>query len=272
MRTLYVSDLDGTLLNSDVRLSNYTVNTINSLVKKGMLFTYATARSLVSASVVTQGLTTEIPVIAYNGAFIFDSSNGKIIASEWFNREEIEYVQNIVSDFNVSPLVYTFIDNIEKVLYVDTKVNEGVARYLNSRKGDRRMQPLGADDGLYQGNVFYFTFIGDKEELEPLYNIFRSDKRYRCTFQQDIYNDEYWFEIMPVNATKANAIEKLKKLWDCDRVVSFGDAVNDIPMFERSDECYAVDNAVDELKRIATGIIGGNNEDGVARWLLRNLL
>lgn len=43
-----------------------------------MLFTYATARSLVSASVVTKGLSMDIPVIAYNGAFIFEPSSGDI--------------------------------------------------------------------------------------------------------------------------------------------------------------------------------------------------
>lgn len=38
-------------------------------------------------------------------------------------------------------------------------------------------------------------------------------------------------------------------------------------MFEIADECYAVENAVDELKEIATAVIGNNNEDGVAHWL-----
>ena len=65
-------------------------------------------------------------------------------------------------------------------------------------------------------------------------------------------------------------VEKLKEIWECDRIVSFGDAVNDIPMFEMSDECYAVENAVAELKAVATGIIGRNDQDGVARWLLEH--
>jgi hypothetical protein len=73
---------------------------------------------------------------------------------------------------------------------------------------------------------------------------------------------------MPAKASKANAIRKMKEMWGCSRVISFGDAVNDIPMFEISDECYAVQNAVDELKAIATGVIGSNEEDGVARWLM----
>ena len=40
-------------------------------------------------------------------------------------------------------------------------------------------------------------------------------------------------------------------------------------MFEMADECYAVENAAEELKAIATGVIGKNDEDAVARWLLQ---
>ena len=47
----------------------------------------------------------------------------------------------------------------------------------------------------------------------------------------------------------------------------FGDGTNDIDMFQMADECYAVENAADELKKIATGIIGKNDDDAVARWL-----
>ena len=54
MKTLYVTDLDGTLLNSKDYISNYSINIINNLVEQGMIFTYATARSLVSASVVAE--------------------------------------------------------------------------------------------------------------------------------------------------------------------------------------------------------------------------
>ncbi|MBO4292586.1 MAG: HAD hydrolase family protein, partial [Lachnospiraceae bacterium] len=119
--------------------------------------------------------------------------------------------------------------------------------------------------------MFYYTCIGEKEELQPVYDIFSKNERYRCTMQQELYRPEYWCEIMPAKATKANAIRKLKGMWGCDRVISFGDAVNDIPMFEISDECYAVENAVDELKAVATGIIESNEDDGVAKWLMNQM-
>ena len=38
-------------------------------------------------------------------------------------------------------------------------------------------------------------------------------------------------------------------------------------MFRISDECYAVENAVEELKKMATAVIESNNNDGVAKWL-----
>ena len=72
---------------------------------------------------------------------------------------------------------------------------------------------------------------------------------------------------MPRKATKANAILILKELLGCDKIVSFGDAINDIPMFQISNECYAVENAVDKLKQMATKVIESNNNDGVAKWL-----
>lgn len=267
MRTLYVTDLDGTLLNRNERINQCSLDIINDLVEKGMLFTYATARSLVSASVVARGLATNIPVIAYNGAFILNPATKEILASSYFNKEETDKIQQVLKEQHISPLVYSYIDGVEKVSHVAGCENEGIRRYLDKRKGDPRFRPLPDSKGLYDGDMFYFTCIGEREDLLPVYEIFSKDDRYTCTLQQEIYRPEYWCEILPKKATKANAIQTLKELWHCDRVVSFGDAINDIPMFRISDECYAVSNAVDALKELATGIIESNDEDGVAKWL-----
>lgn len=269
-RTLYVTDLDGTLLNTCNRIDSESLRIINDLVDQGLLFTYATARSLTSAGVVAQGLTTKIPVIAYNGAFIIDPSTGKLLTSSFFTKEECDKVKEVLARFDVSPLVYAYIDGIEKVSRVTSRENEGIRYYLDMRKGDRRFRPLETVEGLYDGSMFYYTCIGEREELLPIYEIFSRDDRYTCSLHQELYRPEYWCEILPKKATKAEAIRKLKELWDCDYVVSFGDAENDIPMFQISDECYAVSNAVDALKELATGIIGSNDEGGVAGWLKEN--
>ena len=270
-KTLYVTDLDGTLLNTKDTINPFSIRTINELVEKGMLFTYATARSLVSASVVTKGLSTEIPVIAYNGAFIIQPSTGEILSKVDFTKEERDKVIETLSKYNISPMVYAYVEGVEKVSWIPENENDGVRRYLSKRIGDKRFRAVHDKDSLYEGEMFYFTCIGEKDELQPVYDIFVRDARYRCTLQQELYTPDYWCEIMPAAASKRNAIRKLKEMWNCTRVISFGDAVNDLPMFEASDECYAVANAVDELKAVATGIIESNVDDGVAKWLLEHV-
>lgn len=91
--------------------------------------------------------------------------------------------------------------------------------------------------------------------------------KYHCIFQKDIYSGEQWLEIVPKSVSKANAILQLKEYLGIDYIIAFGDGKNDIDMFEIADEAYAVENAVEELKAIATGVIGSNDSDGVAKWL-----
>ena len=272
-KTLYVTDLDGTLLNRQDRINPKSIEIINALVGKGMLFTYATARSLVSASVVTEGLSTDFPVIIYNGVFIKHPSTGEILSEKSFTTEERQTVKDVLEEYDISPLVYSYVDEVERVSWIVSRENDGIRRYIHNRKKtDPRFRPILSKEELYQGETFYYTCIGEQEELQPVYDIVSKDVRFRCTLQQELYRPEYWFEIMPAKATKAEAVRQLKKLWNCDRVVSFGDAINDIPMFEISDECYAVENAVDELKVIATGIIDSNENDGVAKWLMEHVV
>ena len=266
-RTLYVTDLDGTLLNRNDRINPKSIGIINDLIEKGMLFTYATARSLASSAKVTEGLSANFPVITYNGAYIFRADTGEILLQKGFTEEETNDALTALDKYCINPLVYSFIEGAEKVSWMAGTENEGIKRYMSLRKGDKRLRPVASREELYKGDIFYFTCIGERQELQPAYEFFSKDDRYRCTIQQELYRPEFFFEIMPVEATKANAIMELKKILGCDKVVSFGDAINDIPMFEISDEAYAVENAVEELKAMATGIIDSNENDGVAKWL-----
>lgn len=274
METLYVTDLDGTLLNQEEQVEDYSIEIIHKCIAQGIKFTFATARSLVSAKAVTSGLNLDVPVTVYNGAFVMNAATGAILYSQTFTSEEQKYISELLISQNINPIVYSFIEGIEKVSWCTTKENEGMKRYFSLRKGDRRLNPLRGDEEerLYAGDVFYYTCIGEKEELQPIYDCLKDNEHYNCILQQELYREEYWCEIMPKKATKAQAILKLKELWKCERIVSFGDAVNDIPMFAISDECYAVENAVEELKSMATAVIQSNQAQGVARWLAEHVL
>lgn len=271
LKTMVVTDLDGTLLNSDVQLSEFTVNAINSLVQRGVNFSYATARSLNSAILLTKCLKLNFPVITYNGACIKNPLTGDIIEIQGFDGKQIEYIKNTLTYFGINPLVYTFLDGEERVLWLRGFESEGMQYYLDSRKGDERMLPTDHFDDLFCGEIFYITCIEDaRDELKHVYDVLQCNLSLNSVLQQELYRTEYWLEIMDSHVSKAKAVKHLKKLIGVDRIVSFGDSINDIPLFEASDECYAVENAVDELKVIADDVIESNDNDGVARWLIEN--
>ena len=270
---LYVSDLDGTLLNDHANLSDYTKEIINCLIKQGVKFTYATARSYSSASQILNGLNLAIPAITYNGAFFVKQEDGEILESVQFAQDTIWYLKEAFQKHKLSPLVYSILDGRERVSWIKGCETKGILRYLETRKDDPRLLAVSNEEKLFEGNIFYFTMIGERESLDLMRESLDLQEQgtfgFRYLFQEEIYySGEYWLEIMPREATKAEGVRRLKEVLGCDQVVCFGDGINDIPLFEIANQAYAVENAVFELKRLATSIIGNNTQDGVARWFV----
>ncbi|MDE6293810.1 MAG: HAD family hydrolase [Clostridiales bacterium] len=264
MKNLYVTDLDGTLLTKDQVVSEYSKRVINELVADGMLFTYATARSLETASMVAKGINVSAPRVLYNGAFIRDTG-GRLLLSHTFENQGGNIVNDLICA-GVYPIVYALIDGQEKFSFIPEKLSRAAAEFNKTRETCERYNPVPSVQQLLRGDIFYITCIDDAKKLAPLYEKYKND--YSCVYSSDIYSGEQWLEIMPKKATKANALLELKQMLNC-RLVVFGDGKNDIDMFKAADECYAVENAVQELKDIATDIIPNNNSDGVAKQLLK---
>ena len=266
-KVLYVSDLDATLMHKDLKISDYSVKTINELVAKGAAFTYATARSISSAGTITKDLNLRLPVITRNGAVLADNNTGKIIEKALFTESEVDLLKEILPELPRTGFVSCYFGDDMKKVFADTLHTPELQGYLDYYKDDPSVVFSSDLTGMFRGDPGYVTIIGDKSETEPLYIRAREYNGWECLFQKDVYRDEYWLEIAPQNSTKAKSILKLKEEYGFDKLVVFGDSVNDIPMFKIADEAYAVANAVDELKALATGIIGSNEEDAVAVYL-----
>lgn len=267
-KTLYVSDLDGTLLGPQGRVTDFNARVINRLVDRGVRFTYATARSLYSSGAVTQGLTKRLPVILYNGAFVRWADTGEDVASLGFSTAQRQAVEKILESRGLSPLVYTVDRGTERVLWRPDRASPGVARYIASRNGDPRLLPA-QEASLYEGEVFYFTCIGRREELLPAWEALRREEGACALLQEEIYQPgEFWLEVMPAGATKAHGAQLLKQRLGCTRMVAFGDGLNDLPLLQAADHACAVANAVPELRAAADEVIPSNAQDGVAKWLL----
>lgn len=267
MKTLYVSDLDGTLLRSNEVTSEYTNNVINSLTERGMIFSYATARSLITAKKVMNGIDAKIPLIVYNGAFVIDNVTEDIMIANYFDDSVYEVLNELFAN-KIYPIVYAYIEGKEKFSFVPELCTVGMKKFINSRNGDIRTNIVNTTNDLKAGDIFYITCIDEPNKLKPIYDKYKY--RFHCVYQTDIYTNEQWLEIMPLVASKSNAIKQLQSFLECEKLVVFGDGKNDIDMFKLADESYAVQNAHEDLKKYATAIISSNNDDGVAKWLEQN--
>ena len=271
--TLYLSDLDGTLLRSDQTLSAYTCAVIDRLVSAGVHFSYATARSIETASKVTRGIRVALPVIVQNGTFIVDSATKKPLWSAKFTPQEAETIFEAFLQRGLFPITYAVIDGRNRFSYLRDRCTGPQWEFLLTRIGgsDRRAREIFSEEDTLDGDLHYFACISDDEGA--LLSVKEAlEGGFRCIFSRDIYTGAAWLEVMPKSASKAAAARRLQKMLGCNKLVCFGDAVNDLPMFELADECYAVTNAAPELKVIATDVIGGNDEDAVAGWLEKNNL
>lgn len=264
MKTLYLSDLDGTLLSGSQTVSDFTARTINELVSRGMVFSYATARGFGTATKATSGITAKIPLIVYNGAFIMDNATGERLYGSFFGEDIDEVIISLIRG-GVYPIVYSIQQNRERFSYVPKKCSRAAMEFIETRR-DSRNNPVENECGLFAGQRFYLSCIDDEEKLRPFWEQYK--ERYNCVYARDIYSGEQWLEIMPKASSKAAAARRLMDMLSCERLVVFGDGLNDIDLFRMADEGYAVENAETQLKSIATAIIGSNDSDSVAKKLL----
>jgi HAD superfamily hydrolase (TIGR01484 family) len=225
-----------------------------------------------TASKVTAGLNSDFPVICYNGAFVIANATKEKLFANYFTTEDADYIRQTLAEHSIYPIVYAYIEGKEQFSFMQRNVSSGMRFFLDSRLNDVRRREVQAENELYKGDMFYFSCISNEAELAPVNDLFSLTERIHCIYQKDIYSGAQWCELLPARATKANAASQLKEMLGCDRLVVFGDGRNDLSLFTIADECYAMSNAVPELKEIATAVIGSNDEDGVARWLEENVL
>ena len=133
MKTLFISDLDGTLLTSKENVSAYSLEELNEMIDgHGLLFTYATARSLNSAAKACWGLRQNLPVILYNGALIMEPWNRRMLYNNHFNEGQRAFLRSLFEKYDVWPLVYSFRGETERVSWIEGKETSGVRRYLRA--------------------------------------------------------------------------------------------------------------------------------------------
>ncbi|MCU6713243.1 HAD family hydrolase, partial [Paenibacillus sp. J5C_2022] len=107
MGVLFVTDLDGTLLNDKQEIDVETIEILNQLIEKGLNFSIATARSIESVRELIKELHLKLPIILINGVFILDTNTNQYIQSNYLSNQLGAQILETYLESGLNPLVYT---------------------------------------------------------------------------------------------------------------------------------------------------------------------
>lgn len=273
MSILYVSDLDGTLLNENARLSEFTASTLNALISDGLLFSVASARSIISAGGILDNVSLKLPGIFMNGALLCEPNSGLTIDYATINSD---IAQKMVDDFKMfdrPPTIFTFNgDKIHNKYLSKICVRSGGLKhevdkdFYENRKNKYSSYEI--TENFFFENVIYMNGMDDYDTMKKISDRISQYDEICCELYLDVYTQLWLLECHSSNATKANRALELKRKLGADKLVVFGDNYNDIEMMDCADQAIAVNNAADEVKEHADIIIDSNTNEGIAKYLL----
>lgn len=274
--TLYVSDLDGTLLLPSGELSARARRTVARLLATGVPFTVATARSVQSMREVLGDLPFALPVISFNGGFVSDYATGRHLRVFPLPPAAVAGIDALCRAADLEPLVSTTGADGERLYMREVPQNEGVGLYLKGRQAarDPRLRLVPDPRRGLEETVMCLTLIARRAVLEPLEAALTAELGE--AIETHLFDDFYtagwtWITIHPARARKDRAVAEVMAGWASggrpSRWVAFGDQHNDVAMLAAADHGVAVANAIPEARAVADEVIGPNADDSVAAYL-----
>jgi Cof subfamily protein (haloacid dehalogenase superfamily) len=271
---LYLSDLDGTLLDSSGEVSERTRKGLRTLLEAGLPFSVASARSYFSIrKLFGADMPFRLPIIEFNGAFLTDYKTGEHLEVYSLGTELGEELFDRVLGAGLRPFVCSY-DGREDCLHYDELINSGMVWYEKRRRdaGDTRLRRTMSLRSTMSEQVVSLTVMApDALRIQALRDALRES--YGERLQLFCYENEYqkgnwWLTIHHERASKHIAMRRLQEQFAPGaKLTAFGDNVNDLSMLKDADVAVAVGNAVEPVLAAAHHVIGTNDEDSVVRFL-----
>ena len=120
-KTLYLSDLDGTLLQNDATLSPYAVRELNRMIEKGLCFSISSARSTGTVIGILEGLRLNVPIALFNGVIYYDYNAAKFVRVMDIDPEAAAQAACIMEKYGLNNTMYTYRDQQLFACYTSLK-------------------------------------------------------------------------------------------------------------------------------------------------------
>lgn len=275
--TLYVTDLDGTMLDNSAQVMPETARLISELTRKGALISVATARTPATVEPLLADTLTAPELVVMTGAAIWDRSGSRFAEIKLLPREEVPQMLEVFARRGVSPFCYVLNQDDRYIdVYHPIPTLTEAERIFVDERAQLTLKGFHLGKGCPEkdyGRVALFFGMGDRETIVGVAEELRSKSQCYISYYKDTYAEDRWLlEIFGPGVSKAAGIENLRRRLSADRIVVFGDNLNDIPMMQIADVSVAVENALPEVKEIADVVIGPNTANSVARYIAEDYL
>jgi len=272
-KTLFVSDMDGTLLGTDSMLSTTSARLLNDAIADGALFTVATARTPATVVPLMEPVHARLPFIVIGGAALWDPTRNAFARTRPIAPATVDAIADVFERDGLRPFIYRRHGNVLHTHHFGT-MSAQEQRFVEARQG-LPLKKFFLDDRDYRDSDDEALLIFSMNKYATLKGIAaRIAESADCeiTLYHDIFDhDDGYLEIYAPCTTKALAIKQMAEEVGAERVVVFGDNRNDIPMMREATVAVAVANAFDEVKNAANEVIGANTDDSVPRYILAAL-
>ncbi len=265
---LIATDLDGTLLDDNSKISPVTIELINNLKQYGIITCLATGRSLkTSFDVIPDNLKVDFLIFS-SGAGIYDFSQKKIIHSAKLNCRETSFLQEILTTENVDFMLHLPIPDNHKFFF---RANENPTEDFIRRKSYYRnySKPL---ISKYTGEAAQFLAIFDNpQKYKKIFDKLK-DKFGLVRATSPIDGKSIWLEIFPGNTDKGFGIRYICEKYgiSLEETLATGNDFNDLAMLETVKYPYVTENSPEELKKKFLNT-ESNNENGVYSAIINHL-
>jgi hypothetical protein len=274
LKTLYVSDLDGTLLDASSRVSDESLRILNDLIAKGAMFTVATARTQATVQPMLQNLLPaktpaglDIPAIIMTGAGYWNRRLERLDYLRMMSDSDVEIVLREFRRAGVEPFQYCAeSDRCLSVYHAAGLTPREDAFYQERRSLELKTFHIGEENPDLP-TVLFFA-MGEADKMEQICRGINSKTRCSAAWYRDIFNPEVaLMDVYCAGCSKAVAIKDVAEELGADRIVVFGDNLNDLPMMRVADLSVAVENALPQVKAEADIVIGPNTLPSVANFV-----
>ena len=278
MIELIVSDMDGTLLNGKMKVSETNAKAIKTAMKKGIHFMVATGRGFTEAQPLLEEVGINCSFITLNGAQVYNEE-GSVIQNIGIDKQSVHEIvaaikkRNLYCEMTTSNGIYS--DNkakrIESVASLLFETNPDTTYKMAVVLAAARLEIMNInyvedyeqlvhDDSIEVLKIIAFSDDGRKvlgpltEELEK-----SGELAITASFVNNI-------EINNINAQKGIALEAAAKKLNIplENIMTLGDNFNDVSMLKVAGYSFAMENAEEEVKTYAKYITTSNNNDGIA--------